>query len=110
MEEEGKHVQNLTWYEAGMQTRCAVLEAAGFCPLAFFSVTTIAPREKLGLEGPLEGNLKKNALLYVEERGWTGLYPSQDVSSTEAWHQDERPLICGSFSLWPQWIACIFLN
>lgn len=42
-----------------MQTRCAELEAAGFCTLALFSLITIAPREKLGLEGPLEGNLKK---------------------------------------------------
>lgn len=52
-----------------MQTRCAELEAAGFCPLALFSLITIASRKKLNLEAPLEGNLKKNGLVYVEGRG-----------------------------------------
>lgn len=63
MEEGGKHVQNLTWCRTGMQSRCAELEVAGFCPLDLFSLITIASRENLSLEGPLEGNLKNESLL-----------------------------------------------
>lgn len=68
MEEGGKHVQNLTWCRIGIQTRCAELEVAGFCPLDLFSLITIASREKLGLEGPLESNLKNKSLLSMQKR------------------------------------------